>query len=78
MYDISKRPRRQDFHDTDRVYEENGSIYITRTESLLKHENRLIDGGITMFLMDKQFSIDVDTQADFTLVEAYMTLASRT
>lgn len=76
MYDISKRPRRQDFHDQDRVYEENGSIYITRTESLLKHENRLIDGGITMFLMDKQFSIDVDTQADFTLVEAYMTLAA--
>lgn len=78
MYDIHKRPRRQDIPDEDRIYEENGSIYITQTESLLKHESRLTHGRITMFLMDKQYSVDVDTTADFNQVEAYMTLAART
>ncbi len=72
LYDVAKRPRRQDFRDEERLYEENGSIYITRTEILLAHENRLVEGRVSMFVMEREHSVDVDTVSDFALVEAMM------
>ena len=69
LYDISRRPRRQEFKPEERKYEENGSFYVTCTSLLLAKQSRLIDGNISMFVMSKEEGIDVDTPADFAMVE---------
>ncbi|MHA1252132.1 MAG: cytidylyltransferase domain-containing protein, partial [Candidatus Helarchaeota archaeon] len=64
-YDYKKRPRRQ-----DKKWElrENGSIYITKKELLLKENNRL-GGKIIFYKMPKWMSFEIDNNFDFQLVE---------
>ncbi len=64
-YDFKNRPRRQ---DKDWELVENGSIYITRKEILLKEKNRL-GGKIVTYLMPRWMSFEIDEQFDFELVE---------
>jgi N-acylneuraminate cytidylyltransferase len=64
-YDYRVRPRRQ-----DKQWElvENGSIYITKRELLLKEKNRL-GGNIISYIMPDWASFEIDTPFDFELVE---------
>jgi len=64
-YDYKARPRRQ-----DKEWEliENGSIYITKRNILLKENNRL-GGKIMTYVMPEWASFEIDTQFDFELVE---------
>ena len=64
-YSISKRPRRQ---DRIKEYVENGAIYITKYKTLLKNKNRL-GGKISLYVMDKYRSIEIDEPKDFDLAE---------
>jgi len=64
-YDFKNRPRRQ---DKDWELVENGSIYITKKEILLKEKNRL-GGKILTYLMPRWMSFEIDEQFDFELVE---------
>ncbi|PDT18508.1 CMP-N-acetylneuraminic acid synthetase [Rhizobium sp. J15] len=68
-YDFRNRPRRQDVAEEDGLYEENGSIYITRTEILTRDKCRL-GGKIGIYQMSAIESIDIDTIDDLTLAEA--------
>ena len=68
-YDFRNRPRRQDVAEEDRLYEENGSIYITRTEILLRDQCRL-GGKIAIFPMSSIEGIDIDSADDLALAEA--------
>lgn len=70
-YDFQNRPRRQDIAEDDRFYEENGSIYITRTEILMKNKCRL-GGKIAIYEMSSAESVDIDTVDDLVLAEATM------
>jgi CMP-N,N'-diacetyllegionaminic acid synthase len=70
-YDVQRRPRRQDVPDDERLYEENGSIYITRTDVLMRDHCRL-GGKIVAFAMSSAESIDIDTAEDFALAGALM------
>lgn len=63
-YDFKKRPRKQDIE----YYKENGAIYITKTEILLKKNNRL-GGKIGIYNMRNEISIDIDTLNDFKIAE---------
>jgi len=63
-YNPKKRPRRQD----KKVYRENGSIFITKRDILVK-ENCRLGGKITMYIMPEENSFDIDTEFDFWLVE---------
>lgn len=67
-YDYTKRPRRQELKESDKIYEENGSIYITKTTLLVTEKNRL-GGRISIFEMSSLESYDIDTEDDFTVVD---------
>jgi N-acylneuraminate cytidylyltransferase len=64
-YDHKARPRRQ---DKEWELVENGSIYITKRNILLKENNRL-GGKIMTYVMPEWASFEIDTQFDFELVE---------
>ena len=64
-YDYENRPRRQ---DKEWEFIENGSIYITKKETLLSEKNRL-GGKIILYEMPKWMSFEIDEQFDFELIE---------
>ncbi|MBT4039749.1 MAG: acylneuraminate cytidylyltransferase family protein [Rhodospirillales bacterium] len=70
-YDVSNRPRRQDIPEDDRIFLENGSIYMTKTDLFQRHNNRLV-GKIHMFEMGNLESREIDDAGDFAATEALM------
>jgi CMP-N,N'-diacetyllegionaminic acid synthase len=72
FYDFNNRPRRQDISEKDLWYKENGSIYITKVNFLLKNNNRL-GGNIEMHLMNDYESFEIDNDVDFLIAEKLMT-----
>ena len=71
LYDIDRRPRRQDIPVGALRYIENGSIYITDAELLQKTRNRL-SGQVTMFIMKPHEGIDIDTEFDLWVADRHM------
>lgn len=67
LYDYKNRPRRQDILDHDVLFQENGSIYITKKKILMETHNRL-GGKISLFIMKPEESIEVDTLLDFKII----------
>jgi len=64
--------RRQEL---EQVYQQNGAVYVTR-RSLLKEQGIIFsayDGGNTGYiLMDPIRSLEIDTPADFQIIEAVL------
>ncbi len=67
-YDYTRRPRRQ---ERSPEFIENGSIYVFRPWVLQELGNRL-GGKITLFEMDEDSLVDINTARDFALCEAIM------
>lgn len=64
-YDKKKFARRQDFK---KVYRLNGAIYISKIDKI--YENRSFESRRTIsYIMDKQSSIDIDTENDLRYAE---------
>lgn len=76
LYDYRNRPRRQDIQLEDRLYRENGSIYVTRTASFRQHGNRLC-APIHMHLMREEEGWEIDSIADCVVVEALLEFVNR-
>ena len=64
-YDYMYRPMRQKLTP---VYNENGSIYVFKTEVLKKYKSRL-GGNIAVYEMDFINSFQIDTEEDFLFFE---------
>lgn len=77
LYDYRNRPRRQDIRPEDLWYRENGSIYITRTAAFRRCGNRLCD-PIHMHVMREEEGWEIDSMADFAVVETLMRLGQNT
>jgi CMP-N,N'-diacetyllegionaminic acid synthase len=67
-YDYRSRPRRQDMKPQ---YVENGSIYIFKPWVLKELNNRL-GGEISLFLMQEEANIDIDSLIDFKIAEFFL------
>ena len=71
---LSKPPanvvaRRQ---DSPQCFDMNASIYVWRRQALFANEN-LFTGNTRLFVMPRERSLDIDSQADFEMVEWMMT-----
>lgn len=64
-YDLGFRPRSQDI---EAQFQENGSIYITKTDLLRKSGNRL-GGRIAVYEMDFWSQFEIDDANDLALIE---------
>jgi len=64
-YNYKKRPRRQDYKPN---YRENGAVYVTKTDLLIKTKNRLA-GKIGIVAMEPEDSMEIDSEFDFWLTE---------
>lgn len=67
-YDKGRFTRRQDFPD---VYNENGAIFIAKTNSLYAY-NDFETERIMSYIMDADSSIDIDNEIDFIIAEHIM------
>jgi len=67
-YDFINRPRRQDMTEADIRYVENGSVYIFSLEHFMRVGNRL-GGKIGYTVFPEEYSPEIDTSSDFTLLE---------
>ena len=67
-YNFKNRPRRQDMKKEDISYIENGSLYIFSYNHFIKTKNRL-GGKIGYIIFPEEFSLEIDTMLDFTILE---------
>ncbi|NQT62575.1 MAG: acylneuraminate cytidylyltransferase family protein [Candidatus Marinimicrobia bacterium] len=67
-YDFMNRPRRQDMTEADIRYVENGSVYIFTLDHFNRTGNRL-GGKIGYTIFPEEYSPEIDTPSDFTLLE---------
>ena len=68
-YDFNNRPRRQDIKKEDINYVENGSLYISTYNNLIKNKNRL-GGNIGYVIFDEEYSHEIDTYTDLKILES--------
>lgn len=73
-YDPNKRPNRQDMKNQ---FEENGAIYATRTNLFLKSNCR-ISGNVGLYVMPSEFSYQIDSLFDLSIIKKIMSQQKKT
>ena len=63
--EISNRSRLQDFES---CFRENGALYITNRNALLKSKNR-VSGNIKLYIMSKEASFEINEPQDWVIIE---------
>lgn len=67
---IYKRTSRR--QDLEKTYYSNGAIYILKAKLLLDEKNASLYGEKTVpYIMDVEYSIDIDTETDFEMAECF-------
>lgn len=75
-YDVAARPRRQDLTREQLRYRETGSLYVTRTRVYRDLGNRL-GGRTALFEMDEVEGVDIDTDIDLRITDAFLLAQER-
>lgn len=68
LLNVSSTIRRQDL---PKIYKVNGAIFIQKIDSHFSLESSLNDGKLA-YLMEKKYSVDIDTYLDIKIVEFYL------
>ena len=68
MYNFKNRPRRQEFNQKDFIYDENGSVYIFKS-NLFSVENNRLGGNIGYYIFEEEYGKQIDTPLDFKILE---------
>ena len=68
IHDFRVRPMRQDVKKEEKIYRENGSLYIMRRDILMKEKNRL-GGKIILYPMKYEDTFEIDSEFDFWLLD---------
>lgn len=68
LLNINSTVRRQDFSN---IYKEDGAIYIQKIDEELNENTSLNDGRLA-YIMEKQYSVDIDEYLDIHKVEFYL------
>lgn len=53
--------------DLEKFYRLNGAIYICKTEKLIENKSFFIKENIFAYIMDREYSIDIDEEIDFKM-----------
>ena len=64
-----RRPRRQDMRARELMFEEDGSVYVTRADFLLRHGKRI---SPSVELVETSRTVDVDTEEDLLIADAIL------
>ena len=68
MHDYRIRPMRQQVKKEEKIYRENGSLYIVKRDILMEEKNRL-GGKIVLYPMRREDAFEIDDEFDFWLLE---------
>jgi len=68
-YDYKNRPRRQDILENEKIYKENGSLYIFTVQNFKNSKNRL-GGKIGHIIFDEEYGYEIDTKNDLSIIES--------
>lgn len=68
LHDYKARPMRQDIAEDEKIYRENGSLYIMKRDILMEGKNRL-GGKVILYPMEQENAFEIDTDFDFWLLE---------
>ena len=58
--------------DLEKFYRLNGAIYICKTEKLLEEKSFFLKENIFAYIMDREYSIDIDEEIDFKMAEVIL------
>ena len=58
--------------DLEKYYRLNGAIYICKTDKLLENKSFFLKDNIFAYIMDREYSIDIDEEIDFKIAEVLM------
>ncbi len=58
--------------DLDKFYRLNGAIYICKTEKLIENKSFLLKENIFAYIMNREYSIDIDEEIDFSIAQILM------
>ena len=53
----------------EKYYRINGAIYICKTEKLLENKSFFLKENIFAYIMDREYSIDIDEEIDFKIAK---------
>lgn len=69
LIELEKLPLRR--QDSPKIYALNGAVYVAKTERLVE-ENTFLTTNTVAYVMNKERSMDIDTELDFKVCEFYI------
>lgn len=69
---LSEEVLTQRSQDLEKYFRLNGAIYICKTDKLLEEKSFFLKNNIFAYIMNKEYSVDIDEKIDFEIAELLM------